>query len=319
MGGSSIHNPRRGSLQIWPRVRAKRSYPSIKAKPKSKVVKLHGFIGYKVGMTHIMFKDTNTHSMTKNQNIAHPTTIIECPPIKPLLLRFYQKTTNGLQIVGEIPSSLKIDKKLKLIAPKKTKEPESFDEIRLVVYTTPSATGIGKKNPDVLELNILGDNKEEQLKVGKELLTKEIKVSDIFQEGQMVDIHAVTTGKGFQGTVKRYGVKIRQHKSEKTKRGIGTLGPWTPKKVLFTVAQPGKMGYHSRVDFNKQVLKISSKPEEVNPKGGFVRYGEVKNEWLMVKGSIPGPKKRTIIVTEPIRPKKPSSGEVTYISRESKQ
>ena len=28
--------------------------------------------------------------------------------------------------------------------------------------------------------------------------------------------------------------------------------------------------------------------------GGFVRYGEVKNDWIMLKGSVPGVKKRVM-------------------------
>ena len=54
------------------------------------------------------------------------------------------------------------------------------------------------------------------------MLGKEIKVEDVFESGVSVDVHGITKGKGFQGTVKRFGVPIRQHKAEKTKRGIGT-------------------------------------------------------------------------------------------------
>jgi large subunit ribosomal protein L3 len=60
------------------------------------------------------------------------------------------------------------------------------------------------------------------------------------------------------------------------------------------------MGYHQRVDYNKQILKISSDPQEVNPKGGLVNFGLVKNTYVLVRGSVPGPKKR-LLRLEPAR------------------
>ena len=66
----------------------------------------------------------------------------------------------------------------------------------------------------------------------------------------------------------------------------------------------GDMGYHQRVDFNKKVLKIGEKADEVNPAGGFKRYGLVKNSYLILKGSIQGPSKRIIRFTLAKRPKK---------------
>ncbi|MFT4305012.1 MAG: 50S ribosomal protein L3, partial [Candidatus Woesearchaeota archaeon] len=84
----------------------------------------------------------------------------------------------------------------------------------------------------------------------------------------------------------------------------------------------GKMGYHLRVDYNKWLLKISDKPEEINPKGGFINYGFVKNNYVLVKGSIPGPKKRLMTLTYATRPKNGAFVEapsIQYISLESKQ
>ena len=269
-------------------------------------------------MTHIIVRDNNPKSITKGQNVAIPVTIIECPSLKPLSLRFYISTANGLQLASEIIAD-KLDKRFQ--KPKKQgQEIKDFAELRLVVYTQPSTTDFGKKKPDLLELRVNGKTKEEQLKLGKELLQKDIKIHDIFKEGQYIDVHAVTKGKGFQGTVKRFGVKIRQHKSEKTKRGVGTLGSWRPKKVSWRVAQPGKMGYHTRTEYNKWLIKILQDPKEVNPEGGFLQYGFIKNDAVLVKGSVPGPVKRAVILTEAIRPqRKAEVAEVKFISRESKQ
>ncbi len=301
------HSPKKGTMQFWPRKRARRIFPRIKNWPKLSKSKLLGFIGYKAGMTHIQYYDNKPTSLTKNQIVTIPVTILECPSIKAHSLRFYKKTDYGSKIISEIKNT-------------NEKIPEDFDDIKIVINTQPSLTGIGKKVPEVLEMGLSG-NKDEKLSLAKELLGKEIKISDVFKEGQFIDIHAVTQGKGFQGAVKRFGVKIRQHKSEKTKRGTGSLGAWTPKKVLFSVPMPGKMGYHTRTEFNKWLLKIGNDPKNIAIKGGLLHYGLIKNNYILVKGSVPGPVKRPIILTEPIRQLKkiPPLPEITYISLESKQ
>jgi len=317
-GANRLYWPRRGSMQVWPRVRAKKLAPRIKNWAKKDSSSLMGFVGYKTGMTHVICKDNNPTSATKGQQIFVPVTIVSCPSMLPLSLRFYKKTVDGMRLISEIFSD-KADKKY--FKPNKIHGKETeFDLLKLVAHTNPRLIGFGQKAPNVLELKISGKNNEEMLKMGKDLLQKEIKITDVFKEGQLVDVHAVSKGKGFQGTVKRFGVKIRQHKSEKVKRGVGTLGPWRPRHVLFTVAQPGKMGFHNRMEHNKQIMRISGKPEDVNPKGGFVKYGNVKTEYLMLKGTIPGAKKRPIVMTEPRRPwKKVHVHEITYVNRESQQ
>ncbi|MBI2663538.1 50S ribosomal protein L3 [Candidatus Woesearchaeota archaeon] len=315
----NIRSPRRGSLQYWPRKRAKRSYASIRSWVGQNETKLLGFAGYKAGMTHIIIRD-NTNSITKGDLISQPVTVIECPPLKPLSLRFYKKTPTGLRCVSELFAK-NLDKELtrKIKLSKKSNESQDYDNIKLVVYTQPKLTSIGKKKPEIFELGISG-NKEQKLEFGKSLLNKEININEVFKEGQFLDVHGITKGKGFQGTVKRFGVSIRQHKSEKVKRGVGSLGPWTPKRVSFRVPMPGKMGYHQRVEYNKWLLKISNKIEEINPKGGFLQYGLVKSDFILLNGSVPGSRKRLVILTEPMRAKKQSQkSEINYISLESKQ
>jgi len=317
----SIHNPRRGSLQFWPRCRARRQYARIKAWHKGKDVKLLGFAGYKAGMTHVMLEDNNPDSLYKGEIISYPVTIIECPPLKPYSIRFYQKTVNGFKVISEVFAK-NVDKHLqrKIQASKKTnKEPESFDDIRLVVYTQPILVGL-KKKPELFELGIGGEDNKARLDYAKGLLDKEIKLSDIFKEGQFLDTHSISKAKGFQGTVKRFGVRIMQHKAEKTKRGIGNLGAWTPKKVSWTVAQAGKMGYHQRTEHNKLSLKIGTDPKEINIKGGFLNYGLVKNDYLILKGSVAGTRKRLITFTEPSRaPAKVPQYTINSIDTNSKQ
>lgn len=322
------HNPRKGSMQFWPRVRSIKSYPTIGSWPKINDTKLLGFAGYKAGMTHIGIIDRNPNSSTKNQVVFCPVTVVECPPIKVAAIRFYKKDDdNNPQPLSDILSK-NFNKELakKITLPKKTKakEPklEDISDVRILVYTQPKLTGIGKKKPEIIELAIGGTDIKTKIDYAKSLIDKEIKISDIFQEGQEIDVHAVTKGKGFQGPVKRFGVKIRFHKSEKTKRGPGSLGPWKAQgHVMYRVPHAGKMGYHVRIEYNKLLLKTSENPKEINPKGGFLHYGLVKNNYVLLKGSIPGSIKRLIEFTQPLRSKlkQPIKPEISYISTQSKQ
>ena len=50
------------------------------------------------------------------------------------------------------------------------------------------------------------------------------------------------------------------------------------------------MNCHNQIDG-------SQKPEEIDSKGGIRGYGKVKSSFILVKGSIPGPKKRAIVMT----------------------
>lgn len=314
-----IHRPRRGSLQYWPRKRAKRPYARIRSWPNIDKPILLGFAGYKVGMTHVMVIDNKPHSLTKGSEISCPVTIIECPPLRVASIRFYKNYPSS-HVISELwveDLNKELSKKVCLPKKIKAKEVKEFDDIRLLVYTQPKLTTIGKKKPELFELAI-GGSLEEKVKLAKSLLGKEINITDVFKEGQLLDIHAITKGKGFQGTVKRYGVALRSHKSEKLRRGISTLGPWTPKHVSWRVPQPGKIGYHQRTEYNKWLIKIGKNPEEINPKGGFKHYGIIKNPYILIKGSVPGAIKRLIRLTYPIRgngriPKEPPL--ITYISK----
>lgn len=320
-------NPRRGSLQFWPRRRAKKETARVRYWTELKDPKILGFAGYKAGMTHIIYTDNVKNSMTKGQDVSTPVTVIECPPMKVYSIRFYKNTIEGVKLVTEIVSQ-KNNKELsrKIDLPKKVNKKfediQDYDFIHLVAYTQPKLTSLNKKKPELLELAI-GGNKEDQLNLAKEKLGKDILLNDVLKEGQIIDVHAVTTGKGYQGPVKRFGVKIRFRKSEKTKRGPGSLGGWKGHgHFMWRNPNAGKMGYHLRVDYNKWLLKISDKPEEINPKGGFINYGFVKNNYVLVKGSIPGPKKRLMTLTYATRPKNGAFVEapsIQYISLESKQ
>jgi len=305
-------SPRRGSMQFWPRKRSKHSFVRVRSWAQQNKAKLLGFIAYKAGMTQAIVLDNRANSMTNGEKIAVPVTVFDCPPIHVLGVSFYKTSGRGAQKVA-FAFSPEISKDVKKIASKRIslpkKEAASLDEVKdydylkLLVMSNPSLTTTGTKKPKFLEMGV-GGNKEDQLNYAKETIGKELKIEDVFNAGGLVDAHAVTKGKGFQGTVKRYGVAIMQHKAEKCIRGIANMGAWTPKRVDYRVAQPGKMGCHLRTEYNKVVVKLGDNPEDVNPKSGWKNYGLVRNNYIMLRGSIAGPRNGAVLLSEAIRPNK---------------
>ena len=165
-----------------------------------------------------------------------------------------------------------------------------------------------------MEVKVDGGSLKEKLDYVNSLLGKEVRVPNVFAEGQYVDVAGVTKGKGIQGPVRRFGVKTKQHKSRKTVREVGTLGPWTPHYVMYTVPRAGQTGFHQRTEYNKRILKVGTDAEAVNPSGGFQHYGTVKGSYVVVAGSLPGPSRRTLMLRYPMRPPTVEEGVVPKVT-----
>ncbi|MFV9677269.1 MAG: 50S ribosomal protein L3 [Methanosarcinales archaeon] len=313
------HRPRRGSLAYSPRKRVRSETCRLKREDKVAGKEVQSFAGYKAGMSHLMLTDNYPHSPTKGMEISAPTTIIETPPLKAVGFRLYNVTGYGKKVVTEVwaENGGNLDKIASIIE----SEDESFS-INMIVSTLPQVvTGIPKKKPGIMEIKMSGVL-EKDLEYAREVFGKDIRVGDAFKEGDFVDVTAVTKGKGTQGPVKRWGVMIQNAKARRSGRGrhVGCIGAWTPRRVRWRIPQLGQTGYQQRTEYNKRILKIGEEGEEITPKGGFLNYGIVRNDYIMVKGSIPGPKKRLVRISHAIRPyPKIGSPEITYISRASQQ
>ncbi|MCD6421822.1 50S ribosomal protein L3 [bacterium] len=323
------HRPRRGSLAYSPRKRARSEVPHIKSWPEGgDKPKVQGFAGYKAGMTHVFVVDYRPTSTTSGKEVMVPVTVVETPPMKVCAVRAYRETPYGLQTLTEVWTD-NLDKELERRIPMPKKFNQSWDkfdgcaDVRILVYTQPRLVpSIPKKKPEIMEIRIGGGTIEERIEYAKSLLGKELNVRDVIKEGDMVDVVAVTKGKGFQGHVKRWGVKLLSHKNSKHRRMIGTCGSWHPSFIQPTVPQAGQMGYHQRTEFNKRILKIGDNGEEITPAGGFPHYGVVRNQYVIIHGSIPGPVKRLVRFRDAIRylkGVKVEKPEITYISTMSKQ
>ncbi len=113
--------------------------------------------------------------------------------------------------------------------------------------------------------------------------------ADIFEAGDKVDATAITKGHGFQGAVKRLG----QHRGpmkhgSKFHRHQGSNGPaTTPGRVVKGKGMPGHMGSVQRTIQNLEIIRV-----------------DAENNLLLVKGSVPGPKKSLITIRESVKASK---------------
>jgi large subunit ribosomal protein L3 len=265
------HKPVAGSRAYWPKKRAKRIYPRVKTRALDigEAVPL-GFAGYKAGMTRIAFVDQKKDSATEGQEIVRPVTVLDCPSLRVCGIQVYGESGDGLKIIKTIwaeKPSKDLDRKLKVPKRIDPKEPESlegqiekFSDVRLLVHTQPRESGIGKKRPEIFELGMGGDVRGKWV-YAKQKLGSEIGVSDVFKDGEWVDVSAVDRGKGYQGPVKRFGITVRPRKHEKKRRHTGVLGARNVARILpGKIAMAGQLGLQTRTEFNKMVIRIYSCP-----------------------------------------------------------
>jgi len=297
-------SPRKGSLQFWPRKRAKKFLPRVNWNAISSEKNLKGFICYKAGMASAYLKDETPNSMTKGKKISIPATILECPPMKIFSVRFYKnkkvfKEVLAEKLEKELKRKMKLPKERKFkiedIHPEKGKD---FDDVRILCYSQIKKTGI-KKTPDLSEIGLCGTF-EEKIDFVKKNLEKDISVLDVFEKGELVDIRGLTKGKGTTGPVKRFGIKLRKHKSEKGRRKPGSLGPWHPARVTFRAPMAGQMGMFTRIIYNNKIIEIG-KAENKNWLQNRKNFGNLKTDYIIVNTSVQGPAKRQLLLTSPLR------------------
>jgi large subunit ribosomal protein L3e len=158
-----------------------------------------------------------------------------------------------------------------------------------------------------------------KVEFAKSLLEKNVPVSAVFDEGEKIDVLGATKGHGYEGVVARWGVRRLPRKTHRGLRKVACIGAWHPSRVNFQVARAGQDGYHHRTERNKQIYRIGLKPAEgakdttastdvdltdkgITPMGGFPHYGIVSEDWLMIKGAVPGVKKRALTLRKTIIP-----------------
>ena len=313
MGHRKYSAPRRGSMAFYPRSRAGslesrvRNWPELVSERPS----LSGFAGFKVANLNVMTVDDREKTPNFGKNLLNRSTLIATPPIKVIGIRGYKDSVVGKKAVFDYFSK-EADKDSKRKAPlaNKNLNIESIDslidkvtDIHAVVSVQPSNAFLPQKKPFVWEMPISAKDTRSKLEFAKENLGKEFTVKDVFRAGQFIDVSAITRGKGVEGPITRFGVKRKQHKSRKSVRALGTLGPISPAVVMYTVPRQGQRGFHQRTEYNKRILLISdnNRDQNINPKGGFNHFGRVTGDFVILRGSVPGVPKRLVKMRMAIR------------------
>lgn len=316
MGHRKHSQPRRGSLAYLPRARAKSMEARIRTWPKMEgdQPKLQGHAGFKAACMRVASIDDREKTPNFGKQLVSLGTIIITPPITIIGIRGYSKDRYGLDSVFDIYAK-DLPKELSRLF--KTKHDEKgleraekilghVNELYAIAAVIPSRAGLEQKKPYVFEVAVKGGDIQKQFAHLKELLGKEVKIDEVFQKGAEVDAAAITKGKGFEGPITRWGVKKKQHKSRKSVRALGTLGPISPATIMYTVPRAGQRGFHQRIQYNNRIMIMGNTENEemkVNSSSGFKHFGVVKGDYIIVRGSVPGPYRRLVKLRAPIRPK----------------
>lgn len=122
--------------------------------------------------------------------------------------------------------------------------------------------------------------------IDKYEIGQEIKVSDMFQDGDRIDVSGISKGKGFQGTIKRYGQSGgKETHGSMYHRRVGSMGSNTsPARVFKGKKLPGHMGVDKITVQNLTVVKV-----------------DAEKNLLLVKGAVPGPKGGLLVIKETVK------------------
>jgi len=288
--------PRRGSLAYRPRGRAKSFVPRIRTWPKIEAEKptLLGFPGYKAGTAHVITVDDRAKTPNFGKPLFNLSSVLTLPDAQVMGLRLYGHENGQDMAIADVKAANQTSAdKLPL---------DRTSRVAAVVSSVPSDVGLSQKKPVVLEVGVSGGDKTAQAEFVLRLLGKKVRFTDIFKAGMYVDVLGITKGKGYEGPVTRFGVKRKQHKSRKSVRAVGVIGPWHPAAVMYTIARAGQMGFHQRTETGKRILVVgNASANPVTPPGGFEHFGNVNGDYAVVRGSLPGPASRFVMVRMRVR------------------
>merc|ERR1712003_370684 len=193
--------------------------------------------------------------------------------------------------------------------------------VRLIAHSQMKLLPFSQKKAHIVELQVNGGQSvSDKVDFAVGLFEQQISVSQVFEQNQNLDCCGVTQGHGRKGVTSRWGTKKLPRKTHRGLRKVACIGAWHPARVSYTVARGGQKGYHHRVEINKKIYRLGAgyktengkvnmnngsteadlTEKSINPVGGFPHYGEVKNDFVMIKGSCMGVRKRPILLRKPL-------------------
>merc|ERR1712004_311621 len=190
--------------------------------------------------------------------------------------------------------------------------------IRIIVHTQMKLLRRRQKKAHIMEVQLNGGSIADKVNFAREHFEKEVPVGEVFAQDEMIDVILVTKGHGYKGVTSRWHTKKLPRKTHKGLRKVACIGAWHPSRIQSTVPRAGQKGYHHRTEVNKKIYRMGAgyhmkdgklvknnasteadiTDKSINPVGGFVQYGLVESDFVMIKGGICGPKKRAITLRQ---------------------
>lgn len=291
-------------------------------------------------MTHVVRELDRPGSKMHKKEIVEAVTILETPPMMIVGIVGYKETPKGLkQVTAVWAEHLGEEMRRRLYrswykcknkayasyAKKYASNASSIKEdlelikkqssvIRVITHTQIRKIGLAQKKAHVMEVQVNGGTISQKVDWAFSHFEKPIDVKSIFEQDEVIDTLAVTKGRGFEGVTTRWGTRKLPRKTHKGLRKVACIGAWHPSRVMFTVPRAGQMGFHHRTERGKKIYRIGSGADQSNaatefdltkkritPLGGFPNYGVVDEDYIMIKGCCPGPKKRVITLRKALR------------------
>jgi large subunit ribosomal protein L3e len=290
-------------------------------------------------MTHVVREIERPGSKLHKKETVEAVTIVEAPPMVVVGLVGYVATPNGLRTLTTVWASHLSDelkrrfyknwysskkKAFTKYAKKAAEKPQEIEAeferikkycqvVRVLAHTQIRKLRLRQKVANLLEIQINGGDVAAKVDFGRGLFEQEVTSTQVFSEGEVLDICSATKGHGFAGVISRWGVTRLPRKTHRGLRKVACIGAWHPARVSYAVARAGQQGYHHRTEINKRVLRMGKKGDAnsaatesdltekgITPVGGFPHYGQVTEDWIMIKGCVGGSKKRPITLRKSI-------------------
>merc|ERR1712158_267830 len=243
--------PRHGSMGFYPKKRAARHRGKVKAFPKddaSKKPHLTAFLGFKAGMSHIVREANRPGSKVNKKEIVEAVTIIETPPMIAVGVVGYIETPRGMRALKtvwaeHIGEECKrrfyknwSQSKKKAFTKSCTKWADDLGKkeiekdlnqmkkycttIRLVVHTQMKILRRRQKKVHIMEIQLNGGSVADKVDFARNHFEKELPVTAVFAQDEMMDIVGVTKGHGFKGVTSRWHTKKLPRKTHKGLRKV---------------------------------------------------------------------------------------------------
>jgi large subunit ribosomal protein L3e len=300
---------------------------------QSKAPHLTAFLAYKAGMTHILRDVDKPGSKAHKKEVVEAVTVLETPPMVIVGLVGYKETAQGLKPVTTVwaehlndevkrrfyknyykskrKAFTKYAKKYadgqKEINEALEKVKSTCQVVRVIAHTQIRKLMIGQKKAHMMEIQVNGGDTAAKVDFSVGMFEKQVPADALFAQNEMIDVIGVTKGKGYEGVTTRWGCTRLPRKTHRGLRKVACIGAWHPAKVQYSVARAGQNGFHHRTEMNKKIYKIGKggiennavtefdlTEKSITPVGGFVHYGNVREDYMLLKGCVVGPKKRVV-------------------------